>query len=121
EGSSILKNATTGSLSSSSSSSPWLRKHRDHHRPTGCWGRPWICREGYYPPPIKRRCCKNQCVDVGSDVNNCGLCAFRCPFGYQCCGGQCVNTNRNPFNCGRCFNRCPKKVKCFYGMCGYAE
>lgn len=114
----LRHNFTTGS-------SPWLKKVINHPRPRPrpprCSGKPWICREGYHPPPAIMRCCKNQCVDVYSDANNCGWCGIRCPFTWQCCRGFCVNTNISPFNCGRCGNRCPWKVRCVYGMCGYAE
>ncbi|KAG7957706.1 hypothetical protein I3843_11G188600 [Carya illinoinensis] len=104
-----------------SSSSPWLEKITNHHhqrlRDPGCWKRPWICKQGEVPGI--RLCCRNLCVDVSSDVNNCGSCGTRCPFSWQCCRAQCVNTNINPFHCGKCGNRCSVHVLCFYGMCGY--
>ncbi|KAJ8766526.1 hypothetical protein K2173_023773 [Erythroxylum novogranatense] len=101
-------------------SSPWLEKVMNHPkpRPSGCWKTPWICRKGE-SPPARLRCCRNQCVDVSSDPNNCGFCGIRCPFAWQCCHGFCVDTNINHFNCGRCGNRCPRGVRCLYGMCGY--
>ena len=123
EGNSISKevqqNLTTGS-----SSSLWLKKIVNHNsggdpRDPGCWNRPWVCDQGEFPP--RRRCCRNRCIDVSSDVNNCGFCGLRCLFNWQCCRGQCTNTNISPLNCGRCENRCPYGVLCFYGMCGYAQ
>ncbi|KAF8409607.1 hypothetical protein HHK36_005685 [Tetracentron sinense] len=112
----VAQNAMTGSPSS-----PWLKRARNP-RVIGCWNRPWICNEGLgFPPMIKRLCCKNRCVDVSSDVNNCGLCGIRCPFPWQCCNGFCIDTNINPFHCGNCLNRCPLGSLCFYGMCGYAQ
>lgn len=102
-----------------SSSSPWLKRIMNP-RAIGCWNRPWICN----PPgqfPLRRFCCRNRCVDVTSDVNNCGLCGIRCPFTWQCCRGICIDTSINPFHCGTCEHRCPFRSFCFYGMCGYAQ
>ena len=122
EGNSIPKvvqhNVTAGSLSSS----PWLKKimnQKQDPRSPGCGNRPWICRQGESRPGM--RCCRNRCVDVFSDVNNCGLCGIRCPFTWQCCHGLCADTNINPYNCGKCGNKCPFGVLCKYGMCGYAQ
>ncbi|KAL8026406.1 hypothetical protein ABFX02_14G025200 [Erythranthe guttata] len=118
----IINNANNATANSSSAAvSPWLMGFRNP-RFMGCRRRPWICNDdqgGF--PRIRRRCCRNRCVDVSSDVNNCGLCGIRCLFTRQCCRGLCVNTNRNPFHCGRCDNRCPFPSLCFYGMCGYAQ
>ncbi|KVI00769.1 stigma-specific STIG1-like protein 4 [Cynara cardunculus var. scolymus] len=98
---------------------PWVRRVRLQQAP-GCGDRPWICNDGGFPSQVRRRCCGNRCVEVTSDVNNCGVCGIRCPFTWQCCRGVCIDTNVNPFNCGRCFNRCPIFTFCTYGMCGYA-
>lgn len=104
----------------SSTSSPWLTRLNNRRPPPGCWRQPWICNQGQVPG-IRRLCCRNRCIDVSSDVNNCGLCGIRCRFTRQCCSGQCVNTNRNPFHCGRCDNRCRFPIRCMFGMCGYAQ
>ena len=117
----VQHNVTAGS-SLSSSSSPWLKRIMNKPpdtRAPGCWKKPWICRQGDDPP--RRLCCRNHCVDVTSDVNNCGLCGIRCPFTWHCCRGLCINTNRSRFNCGKCGNRCAYGVLCIYGMCGYAQ
>ncbi|KAI3717911.1 hypothetical protein L1987_69826 [Smallanthus sonchifolius] len=108
------QNATNGSLAVV----PWVRRVR--HQAIGCADRPWVCNSGGFPSPVRRRCCGNRCVEVTSDVNNCGVCGIRCPFTWQCCRGVCIDTNINPFNCGRCFNRCPFFTFCTFGMCGYA-
>ncbi|KAJ6893944.1 hypothetical protein NC652_027887 [Populus alba x Populus x berolinensis] len=116
----VQNNLTTAS---STSISPWLKNAMNHDPrpwPPGCWSMPWTCREGLNPPPARMRCCRNHCVDVSSDVNNCGFCGIRCPFTWQCSRGFSVDTNRSPFNCGRCGKRCPWRVRCVYGMCGYA-
>ncbi|XP_058073241.1 stigma-specific STIG1-like protein 1 [Magnolia sinica] len=111
------------------SSSAWLKKVSDPRAVTGCWKQPWICNRGekggvnQFPPApfVKRMCCKNRCVEVSSDINNCGLCGIRCPFTWQCCNGLCIDTNINPFHCGQCWKRCQLGSLCFYGMCGYAQ
>jgi Stigma-specific protein, Stig1 len=56
-----------------------------------CWLKPWICREGL-PPFAPIFCCRNRCVNVSSDPDNCGFCGIRCPFGWTCCNGICVDT-----------------------------
>lgn len=122
----ILRNVTnatssTAPPSSKSTSSRWLKKVSINQRPTGCWNKPWICNQGEFPPKIKKLCCLNRCIDVTSDVNNCGLCGIRCPFTWQCCRGICIDTNINPFHCGKCDHRCPFFSLCIYGMCGYAQ
>lgn len=102
----------------SSQFSPWLKKVAKQ-RPFGCRGRPWVCSQGEFPP--RTLCCRNRCVNVTSDKNNCGLCGIRCPFNWQCCRGLCRDTNFSIFNCGKCGNRCPFGQFCFFGMCGYAQ
>ncbi|XP_057783472.1 stigma-specific STIG1-like protein 4 [Salvia miltiorrhiza] len=97
---------------------PWLTRIKNP-RLWGCKRQPWICNVDY--PRTRRRCCRNRCVDVSSDVNNCGWCGIRCRFTRQCCSGICVDTNVNPFNCGRCNHRCRFPSFCVYGMCGYAQ
>ncbi|XP_042485475.1 stigma-specific STIG1-like protein 4 [Macadamia integrifolia] len=106
----------------SAPSSPWLKKVTNS-RPIGCERQPWICDNGgkRFPPRVRMLCCRNRCVDVMTDVNNCGFCGIKCLFSRKCCNGLCVDTNVNPVHCGRCWNRCPSGVLCFYGLCGYAE
>nr|DAD23456.1 TPA_asm: hypothetical protein HUJ06_024919 [Nelumbo nucifera] len=104
---------TTGSRSSR-----WL-KAVSRQTITGCRFQPSICNQGE-TPPYTMRCCRNRCVNVTSDSNQCGLCLNRCPFTRQCCGGLCVNTNSNPFHCGRCFHFCGFGMPCVFGLCGYS-
>ncbi|KAK7316782.1 hypothetical protein RJT34_00498 [Clitoria ternatea] len=99
-------------------SSPWL-KNAVKQRVSGCFGRPRVCSQGEFPARIL--CCRNRCVNVTSDRNNCGFCAIRCPFNWQCCGGFCRNINLSFLNCGRCGHRCPIGSLCWFGMCGYAN
>ncbi|WVY92743.1 hypothetical protein V8G54_031831 [Vigna mungo] len=75
----LFQNAST---SVPSTTSPWV-KNNVRGRGSGCRRRPWVCRKGKFAP--KRLCCKDLCVDVSSDKNNCGLCGTKCPFNWQCC------------------------------------
>ncbi|RHN46738.1 putative stigma-specific protein Stig1 [Medicago truncatula] len=79
-----------------------------------CALRPWICSAGENPP--RSVCCRNRCVDVTSDADNCGFCGIRCPFigNWQCCNRFCANINFSPFNCGACGIRC---LGCLFGRC----
>ncbi|KAL6975255.1 hypothetical protein U1Q18_024051 [Sarracenia purpurea var. burkii] len=115
------QNATTKSTTVAPPLRRWLERVTNQ-RGHGCKKRPWICNQDQDqdPPKTRKLCCKDRCVDVNSDVNNCGFCGIRCPFTWQCCGGVCINTNFHPFHCGRCYHRCPFRSFCLYGMCGYA-
>ncbi|RHN46736.1 putative stigma-specific protein Stig1 [Medicago truncatula] len=66
--------------------------------------------------PPRSVCCRNRCVDVTSDADNCGFCGIRCPFigNWQCCNRFCANINFSPFNCGACGIRC---LGCLFGRC----
>ncbi|XP_057977618.1 stigma-specific STIG1-like protein 4 [Malania oleifera] len=101
------------------SSSQWLEKTLMGPRASGCSKRPWLC---YKRALLGERmeCCKNRCIDLASDFNNCGLCGVRCPFGWKCCEGYCIDITLNPLHCGKCGNECPIGVLCSYGMCGYS-
>lgn len=118
EGNSMTNTLHQNDTSVSSSFSPWLNKVVKRS-PSGCYGRPWACSRGKFPP--RSMCCRNRCVNVTSDRNNCGSCGIRCPFNWQCCRGVCIDTNLSILNCGRCGHRCPFGVLCFFGMCGYGE
>ncbi|CAA6673315.1 unnamed protein product [Spirodela intermedia] len=105
--------------------SRWLEKvtKRKTGRHSGCSARPWVCHRGAFPQPFAKKttCCRNRCVDVSSDENNCGLCGVRCPFSWRCCNGKCVDPKSNPLHCGGCNNRCAAGSRCSHGMCGYAQ
>ncbi|KAH6770052.1 hypothetical protein C2S52_014855 [Perilla frutescens var. hirtella] len=120
QGKTLLLHTLQHNATNSSATSPWLTRLHNRRLPPGCRRQPWICNQGQ-SPRTRWRCCRNRCVDLASDVNNCGLCGIRCRFTRQCCSGICVNTNRNPFNCGKCGNRCRFPIRCIYGMCGYAQ
>jgi len=50
------------------------------------------------------------CVDISTDINNCGECGDKCgTFDVTqnaCCAGSCVDTTSNPDNCGDCGLAC---------------
>ncbi|KAG5011279.1 hypothetical protein JHK87_019794 [Glycine soja] len=51
-------------------------------------------------------CCKNKCVNLSTDVSNCGKCGKKCSYGKICCEGKCVNPRTNEKHCGKCDNKC---------------
>ncbi|KAK2355550.1 Stigma-specific Stig1 family protein [Trifolium repens] len=90
----------------------------DQIDPTDCTNRPSICSNGEFPP--RSVCCRNRCVDLTSDINNCGFCGVSCLFNnWRCCHRLCVNTNFSPLNCGGCGNTCPIGRLCLHGTCAF--
>jgi hypothetical protein len=85
--------------------------------------------------------CGGVCLDLQTDVNNCGACGNVCPeaqpgFDVGCaggncffmrepacaeglsfCNGVCVNRLTDPANCGLCGNVCAPGQICFGGQC----
>ena len=47
------------------------------------------CEDYQYCPPGMSWCWA-RCVDLVSDVNNCGACGYKCPPGVSCVDGDCV-------------------------------
>ncbi|KAJ1403435.1 Stigma-specific protein Stig1 [Sesbania bispinosa] len=66
------------------------------------------------------QCCKNKCVNVIGDMNNCGQCGKKCKQGERCCGGVCMNILKDVNNCGKCNKKCKPGIPCHIGFCGYA-
>ena len=95
-------------------------------------------------PPRQESClpgltrCGGACVDVLSDVRNCGVCQLACSAGAACIGGSCIcppdratscngvcvdlGSDRN--NCGRCASVCESGLvaaECRGGACVRAD
>lgn len=77
--------------------------------------------------------CGDACVDIQSDVNNCGVCNFLCGIGSTCsagkcvlscgtgrtaCGEVCVDLQSSTRNCGGCNQPCAEGQVCNGGVCG---
>ncbi len=79
-------------------------------------------------------CANGKCVDVRSDVNNCGrpyhkcgnsvkfckngVCLAECNGdGAEICQGKCIDTRNNIDNCGGCDNKCGKNMMCSNSEC----
>lgn len=78
--------------------------------------------------------CGDTCVDLQSDLANCGACgtacavgkgeicvngkcAQACPQGSTRCGDKCVDTNVDRANCGKCGTTCGATEICALGSC----
>jgi hypothetical protein len=78
--------------------------------------------------------CGDACVDLSSDVGNCGSCGAACGAGQTCmngsceasspcqspltqCGGACVDLDTDPQNCGGCATLCVGADVCSQGTC----
>ncbi len=99
------------------------------------------------PTPVPIVCptgttdCTGICVDLQTDVDNCGTCGNVCPEGQpgfvrgcaagtcffmreracaeglSSCNGVCVDRQTDPANCGACGNVCAAGEICFGGLC----
>jgi len=93
----------------------------------GCDEGPWVC--GCDPPTLER--CGDACVDLETDVANCGECGNACAEGAECpdgectcptpataiCDGACVDTQTDASNCGECGVACGSTERCATGRC----
>ena len=78
------------------------------------------------PCPSGETRCDGQCVNLDSDVDNCGFCGNSCAKGKTClkgvcecpsgetnCSGVCTDLNSDSNNCGSCGSTCQQG----YGTC----
>lgn len=76
--------------------------------------------------------CGQTCIDIQTDIDNCGACGNACGRGTACvdgeclcfmsgrtwCGaGSCVDIQNDAKNCGECGNVCPAANYCDKGEC----
>jgi hypothetical protein len=72
-----------------------------------------------------------QCVDLQTDLDNCGLCGVTCPDAAVCeggacicpsnttdCSGTCSDLQTDGNNCGACGTACAAGEECTAGACG---
>ncbi|CAI5461155.1 unnamed protein product [Closterium sp. Yama58-4] len=69
------------------------------------------------PTCVNQTLCGSLCVDILTDINNCGVCSNFCDLTQICCNGTCINPNTNNAHCGACGARCPGT--CAAGVCNY--
>lgn len=86
--------------------------------PQTCENFPAICNNN--PGASAKDCCRSRCVDLRSDMFNCGKCGNWCNYSQVCCGGRCQGVLFDNLNCGGCGNKCSNGGRCNYGMCSYA-
>jgi formylglycine-generating enzyme required for sulfatase activity len=84
--------------------------------------------EGLCPAP--RTMCGYACLDLDTELSNCGACGHACPPNASCqtgqcvcppptvpCGLACVDLSNNPMNCGSCGHSCGAILWCQNGQC----
>ncbi|GLJ12163.1 hypothetical protein SUGI_0185810 [Cryptomeria japonica] len=84
-----------------------------------CSYNPYVCLTKSLKP-AGPNCCAKKCVDVMTDVNNCGKCKNKYKYPSVCCNGKCTDIGSDRFNCGKCGAACKKASYCAYSMCSYA-
>ncbi len=71
--------------------------------------------------------CGDVCIDLKTDIDNCGECGKACAYGLSCingkclgntnCGGVSYNTATSLDHCGTCNHRCSDGTTCIDGEC----
>lgn len=76
--------------------------------------------------------CDGLCIDLSSDVSNCGQCGAACEIGNACvagncvgecaaglerCGSSCADLRSSPLHCGDCGTPCASGDVCLDGTC----
>lgn len=93
----------------------------------------WQCQMGscVVACPMGKSNCSNTCVDMQTDIDNCGMCGNPCdPQTQACmqgqcckqsekvCNGMCTDVTSDKNNCGMCGNVCPMNAPvCAGSMC----
>ncbi len=113
--------------------------------PSGCTGSALGASCGFFGSGATTDyCCASGCVDVTTDVANCGGCGVACPMGSgcsngscvpcgatslgapcstgtsvgSCCDGYCAEMTSDPANCGGCGISCTSGELCSNGCYG---
>ena len=83
-----------------------------------CTGGACHCGSGG-PCAAGLRCCGGECVDIQTNVGNCGACGRTCSGSQQCCTANCIDTGSDVNNCGACGHACDSGVAngCTSGSC----
>jgi hypothetical protein len=83
--------------------------------------------------PYDRRACGAECIDIMTDISNCGDCGISCGSSQMCQQGVCLarctyqeatcfdgchNLEYDSQNCGICGNICPVGLECNKSVCG---
>src|SRR5262249_32852866 len=89
-----------------------------------------VCTAGACVCPMGQTACGATCVDLMTNVSNCGACGNSCGPGGACaagrctcaagftmCGTACTDPQTDPRNCGTCGNACPAGRVCLRGAC----
>ncbi len=87
---------------------------------------------------VELTCCANGCVDLTSDLFNCGVCDNECALDeicqasvcftpdcfpecaelqLCCAGNECIDPMSDNLNCGDCGNTCEEPLHCVGGIC----
>ncbi len=69
------------------------------------------------PCPASENCCTGACSDLQTDEAHCGNCATACGAGELCCAGSCSDVSSDVANCGTCGDTCPMGNNCCSGSC----
>ena len=62
-------------------------------------------------------CCDGECADVWYSEDHCGSCDRACSSGDTCCEGDCDDLKTSEDNCGACGNACGADESCCDGAC----
>jgi hypothetical protein len=74
------------------------------------------CKSGLSDCPGEKAC-----LDLNTDLNNCGACGNPCAAGELCCDGVCADLQSDDNNCAACGQSCGEGNSCIAGVCTTAD